>query len=82
MDSINHGTRGGYYAHRRLGSPPCDACREAINEYVKEYREKNGVKHNRLLENIRRVALRRLRERHREEYEALVAQVKSEHGLS
>ena len=69
---INHGTRGGYYAHRRLSDPPCDECRAAINEYVKEYREKNGLSRNREREKIRRRALAALRDNHREEYEALV----------
>lgn len=69
---INHGTRGGYYAHRRLKDPPCDECRAAINEYVKDYRKKNGLSRNREREKIRRQALAALRERYRDEYEALV----------
>lgn len=69
---INHGTRSGYYAHRRLDQTPCDACREAINEYVKEYRAKNGLARNRAGEKIRRKALAVLRDRHRDEYEELV----------
>lgn len=71
---INHGTRGGYYAHRRLSDPPCDGCKAAINEYVKDYRAKNGLSRNREREKIRRRALAVLRERHRDEYEALVAE--------
>ena len=70
--AINHGTRGGYYAHRRQNDPPCAACRAAINEYVKEYREKNGVARNRERERIRRKAMATLRERYRTEYEQLV----------
>jgi len=74
---INHGTRGGYYAHRRLKAADptheiCDACKAAINEYVKEYRQKNGLARNREREKIRRRALAALRERHRDEYEDLV----------
>lgn len=75
---INHGTRGGYYAHRRLSDPPCDECRAAINEYVKEYREKNGLSRNREREKIRRKALAALREAHRTEYEMLVEQFEAE----
>lgn len=71
---INHGTRGGYYAHRRLSDPPCDECRAAINEYVKEYRAKNGLARNREREKIRRQALAALRDKYRDEYEALVAE--------
>lgn len=69
---INHGTRGGYYAHRRLSEPPCDECRAAINEYVREYRGKTGLDRNREREKIRRKAMVALREAHREEYDALV----------
>jgi hypothetical protein len=81
--AINHGTRGGYYAHRRLkeGDPehePCDACREAINEYVREYRAKNGLARNRFKEGIRRKALAALRDRHRKEYDTLVAQFEAD----
>lgn len=72
---INHGTRGGYYAHRRLSETPCDACRAAINEYVKEYRAKTGLGRNRGRERIRRMALAALREAHRDEYDQLVEQL-------
>lgn len=75
---INHGTRGGYYAHRRQSSEPCDACREAINEYVREYRAKNGLARNREREKIRRQALAALRDRHRDEYERIVEQLEAD----
>lgn len=75
---INHGTRGGYYAHRRQSDPPCDACREAINEYIREYRAKNGLARNREREKIRRQALAALRDLHREEYERLVEQFEAD----
>lgn len=75
---IEHGTRGGYYAHRRLSEPACDECRAAINEYMREYREKKGLGWSRERESIRRKALARLRDRHREEYERLVAEVAAE----
>lgn len=75
---INHGTRGGYYAHRRMSEPPCDDCRAAINEYVREYRAKNGLARNRGRETIRRRALAALRDAHREEYERLVAQFEAD----
>lgn len=75
---INHGTRGGYYAHRRLKDPPCDACRAAINEYVRAYRAKNGPGRSRERERIRRQALAALRDKYREEYEALVEQFEAD----
>lgn len=75
---INHGTRGGYYAHRRLIDTPCDACRAAINEYVKEYRAKNGLARNREREGIRRKALAALRDAHRAEYDRLVLEIEAD----
>jgi hypothetical protein len=78
VSTINHGTRSGYYAHRRLSEPPCDDCRAAINEYVREYRAKNGMERNRAGEKARRRALAVLRDRHREEYEELLAEQKDE----
>lgn len=75
---INHGTRGGYYAERRLKKPTCAKCRAAINEYLKEYRAKNGLARNREREKIRRKALALLRDAHRDEYEMLVEQVEIE----
>lgn len=32
------GTNGAYDRHVRYGEPPCDACREARNEYARDYR--------------------------------------------
>ena len=78
MAIINHGTRGGYYAHRRIQDPPCEECREAINEYVREYRDKNGLARNRQNERIRRRALSELREAHREEYQEIVDRIRAE----
>lgn len=68
---INHGTRSGYYAHRRLSDPPCDDCREAINKYVRDRREKADSR-DRRRDRVRRKALSALREAHREEYQMLV----------
>lgn len=33
IDLIEHGTIGGFQAHYRLGTAPCDACRQASREY-------------------------------------------------
>lgn len=73
---INHGTRGGYYAHRRLEEPACDECREAVNEYLREYRERVGPERPRALDAARRRAMATLRDRHRAEYEELMAEEK------
>jgi len=75
---INHGTRGGYYAHRRQSEPPCDECRAAINEYIREYRARKGMARNREREKIRRKALAALRQKYRKEYERLVEQYEAD----
>ena len=36
---INHGTNGGYHAHRRRGQQPCDACSQAHIRYQQARRE-------------------------------------------
>jgi hypothetical protein len=78
---INHGTRGGYYAHRRISDPPCEECRAAINEYVREYRAKNGMSRSRKREKIRRKALAALRDAHREEFDRLIERIEAEELL-
>lgn len=72
---INHGTRGGYYKHRRLSEEPCESCREAINEYVRDYRSRPGNERDRTRERIRRRALAELRERHREEFDNIFTEI-------
>lgn len=76
--SINHGTRSGYYAHRRLSDPPCDLCRAAISAYVRGYRKKNNPVRNTTREKVRRKALSALRDLHRQEYEDLVDMIQTE----
>lgn len=78
---INHGTRGGYYAHLRQEEArpiTCQPCLDAINEYVKAYRAKNGMARNRVLDGIRRKAMATLRDKHREEYDSLVRQYQAD----
>lgn len=75
---INHGTTGGYYAHRRLKERPCESCRAAISEYSRKYREKNGPARDREADKVRRLALAQLRDLYRQEYEALVEQIRAE----
>lgn len=36
---IVHGTPGGYQAHYRRHTPPCDQCREAHNAYKNEWKK-------------------------------------------
>ena len=81
MNEIKHGTRGGYYAHRRRGEKPCVECRSEINEYVKEYRDRKGVTRMRLMEAARRQAMNEVRDNHRDEYEEIYDRIKKERGL-
>ena len=37
-----HGTDSGYFTHRRLGIPYCDACRKAHTRYNNDYRRDAG----------------------------------------
>lgn len=69
---INHGTTGGYYAHRRLNEDACDACKKAVNEYLRKYRASKGGDRVRVRDQIRRKALATLRDRHRKEYDELL----------
>lgn len=75
---INHGTLSGYYAHRRLNAPPCDPCRAAMNQYMREYRKKNGTSKNRINEKVRRRAMAALRENHAIEYKRLLKKCREE----
>lgn len=79
---INHGTTSGYYAHRRLQEGPCEECRAAISMYSRDYRKKNGAERDRESDKVRRLALARLRDKHRDEYEMLVAEVRMERSGS
>lgn len=76
--AINHGTSSGYHSHRRLNQEPCDACREAINAYIRRYRATKGKDRTRTLDKIRRRALAKLRDNHREEYEQLIEECRVE----
>jgi hypothetical protein len=71
-----HGTNAGYDRHRAAGDKPCDACREAHNAYIRQWRATRqspeaGKARNRY-EAARSRALTRLSRAHREEYEALL----------
>lgn len=39
-----HGTVGGHTRHRRLNEAPCQQCRDAFNEHVKNYQKANPEK--------------------------------------
>lgn len=75
---INHGTTGGYYAHRRHNEAPCDACREAVNAYLRKYRASKGKARTRERDAIRRKALSRLRKIHHAEYMKIVREIEDE----
>lgn len=68
-EHIEHGTVAGFQKEYRLKIPPCRECRDAIAEYQRAYRQQNpGVD---LMNQARRYALARLREKYRQEYEGL-----------
>ena len=42
FDSLNCGTYAGAIEHQRCGERPCDPCRVARNDYVREWRLRTG----------------------------------------
>jgi hypothetical protein len=70
--TIRHGTTSGYYRHKRLEEDPCRECKDAINRYIAEYRDRPDHVRNKAREGARRKATALLRQRHREEYEKLI----------
>lgn len=41
---INHGTYGGYVAHKRRGEDPCASCREGYRQYQRDKRAKDAAR--------------------------------------
>ena len=70
MTEMRHGTYGGYQAEKRAGLEACDACREAYNSYMAEYRRTNPASREKNLAytRARNRAIRELISRHRSEY--------------
>jgi len=75
---MKHGTTAGYYRHKRLKEDPCRECKDAINEYFRDYRGRPGSTRNKDREKARRQATALLRRRHLEEYEKLIEDFYSE----
>lgn len=71
-DDPRHGTYAGSLKHRHDGSPICDPCRVARNEYMREHRKVNA--NQAVSRDARSRALSRLAQTHRDEYVALYAQ--------
>lgn len=40
MKEIEHGTRRGYQQHKVLRGMPCESCRQAERDYMREYARK------------------------------------------
>lgn len=40
--ALECGTTSGYQTHKRRGSEPCDECRKAQRDYMREYRRSKG----------------------------------------
>jgi len=70
---INHGTYGGYQAHRRHGEEVCEACRIANNTYRREYRNSkpDASSYDRTQAAAYRRAENRLRRLHYPEFNQL-----------
>lgn len=77
---INHGTQGGYHAHRRTGSEPCQPCKDAVNTYMRKYRKDNPDR-DRVRDRVRRKAMAALRDMHRADYDELVKRFEQEERL-
>ena len=81
MSEIKHGTYAGVNQHNREGSPLCDACREARNEYMRERRQRNGDEIRRLqrfTEKSMNRAKAILIQRHNAEFKKILAQVRAQ----
>lgn len=70
---IEHGTRNGYNACRRRPEGPCEPCRVASAEYMRDYRAGRGMARNRAQTTAYARALAVLRVRHQAEFDALYA---------
>ena len=68
MSEIKHGTYVGVNQHNREGSPVCDACREARNEYMWE----------RFTQKSMNWAKAILIQRHNAEFQRILAQVRAQ----
>jgi hypothetical protein len=72
---IEHGTYGGYQAHKRIGEGPCTDCRRANSSYQAAWRRRNPASQSLNAERqaARDRALRKLAERFPAELESLYA---------
>lgn len=68
------GTYGGYQMHARRGEEPCDDCRDANNEYMRDWRKRNpGRKHHDTrVRQARDKAMRRLTLLHPRDFHRLL----------
>ncbi len=67
------GSYAGAQVHRKRGEPPCDPCRQAAAEYMREYRASHPKIYSRERRRnaARSRALWRLAARHVEEFQVL-----------
>lgn len=70
------GTRSGYYRHRKDNEKPCQACTTARHEYDKQRYAQNGLP-SRLRAKAQNLALRELRDHHKDEYDELYRTIKA-----
>ena len=74
------GTTRAYQQHHKAGEEPCDLCRAANTAYMRERRAINPKDRERAARasRVRQAALRRLAERHPEEFDALLEEARQE----
>jgi len=74
------GTHGAYQRHHKAGEEPCDLCRAANTAYMRERRAINPKDRERAARasRVRQAALRRLAERHPEEFDTLLEDARRE----
>lgn len=75
-DEVNKcGTYAGWNRHRAMGATPCEACRDARNTYMRDYRDRSYVRERERRDNsARRKAKSRLARAHPDEYRRLYAE--------
>lgn len=69
---INHGTYGGYQAHRRKNEDACEPCRTAARDYQRNYRSVVGIESQKRYSQAREQAFLRLSRMHPDEFHRLM----------
>ena len=80
MKRATCGTRAGYIQHVRHDDSSCEPCREANSAYMRRYRRRPARQaYDRDQREAWNRATAMLRERHRDEFDAIYAEVKRDY---